>query len=127
TLSVSQWLPTAKWAGSREFDEKFFQMTKTHPSFHAMQAYVALVVAADAMKKNMGSPSAIRDQVRKIDLKMTPFGPIKFDTRGQNAHPVLVTQIQNQQYRVVWPPDAAEAKPIHPAPTWDQRKQKGEL
>ena len=61
------------------------------------------LVAADAMKKNMGSPSAIRDQVRKIDLPMTPFGPIKFDARGQNAHPVLVTQIQNQQYKVVWP------------------------
>ena len=127
TLSVSQWLPTAKWAGSKEFDEKFFQLTKTHPSFHALEAYVALVVAADAMKKNMSSPSAIRDQVRKIDLKMTPFGPIKFDARGQNAHPTLVTQIQNQQYKVVWPSDAAEAKPIHPAPTWDQRKQKGEL
>jgi branched-chain amino acid transport system substrate-binding protein len=127
TYSVSQWLATAKWAGSREFDDKFFQLTKTRPSFHAMQAYVALVVAADAMKKNMASPSAIRDQIRKTDLKMTPFGPIKFDAKGQNAHPVLVTQIQNQQYKVVWPADAAEAKPIYPTPTWDQRKQKGEL
>ncbi|MBZ5629165.1 MAG: ABC transporter substrate-binding protein, partial [Acidobacteriia bacterium] len=127
TLSVSQWLPTAKWAGSKEFDEKFFQLTKTHPSFHALEAYVALVVAANAMKTNMSSPSAIRDQVRQTDLKVTPFGPIKFDARGQNAHPTLVTQIQNQQYKVVWPPDAAEAKPIIPSPTWDQRKQKGEL
>ena len=84
-------------------------------------------MAADAMKKNMSSPQAIRDQVRKVELKMTPFGPIKFDDKGQNAHPTLVTQIQNQQYKVVWPADAAEAKPIQPAPTWDQRKQKGEL
>ncbi len=127
TYSVAQWLPSAKWAGSKEFDEKYFKLTGTHPSFHALEAYIALMVAADAMKKNMGSPAAIRDQIRKTDLKMTAFGPIKFDAKGQNAHPTLVTQIQNQQYKVVWPADAAEAKPIYPTPTWAQRKSKGEL
>jgi branched-chain amino acid transport system substrate-binding protein len=127
TFSVSQWLPTASWAGSKEFDQKYFEKTKTHPSFHALEAYVALVVAADAMKRNMTSPAAIRDEVRKTDLPSTPFGPIKFDAKGQNAHPTLVTQIQDQQYKVVWPADAAEAKPIYPTPTWAERKQKGEL
>ena len=127
TFSVSQWLPTASWPGSKEFDQKYFEITKTHPSFHALEAYVALMVAAEAMKKNMTSPAAIRDEVRKTDMPSTPFGPIKFDAKGQNAHPTLVTQIQNQQYKVVWPADAAEAKPIYPTPTWAERKQKGEL
>ncbi len=127
TFSVAQWLPSAKWAGSKEFDEKFFQLTKTHPSFHALEAYIALMVAADAMKKNMTSPTAIRDEVRKTDMPTTPFGSIKFDATGQNAHPTLVTQVQNQQYKVVWPPDAAEAKPIYPTPTWSQRRKSGEL
>lgn len=127
TFSVAQWLPSAKWTGSKEFDEKFFQLTKTHPSFHALEAYIALMVATEAMKKNMTSPAAIRDEVRKTDLPTTPFGPIKFDAQGQNAHPTLVTQVQDQKYKVVWPPDAAEAKPIYPTPTWSQRKQSGEL
>jgi len=127
TFSVSQWLPTASWPGSKEFDQKYFETTKTHPSFHALQAYMALMVAAEAMRKNMTSPAAIRDEVRKTDMPSTPFGPIKFDAKGQNAHPTLVTQIQNQQYKVVWPADAAEAKPIYPTPTWAERKQKGEL
>ncbi|MGB9104296.1 MAG: ABC transporter substrate-binding protein [Terriglobales bacterium] len=127
TFSVAQWLPSAKWEGSKEFDEKFFQLTKTHPSFHALEAYIALMVAADAMKKNMTSPTAIRDEVRKTDMPTTPFGSIKFDATGQNAHPTLVTQVQNQQYKVVWPPDAAEAKPIYPTPTWSQRRKSGEL
>jgi branched-chain amino acid transport system substrate-binding protein len=127
TFSVAQWLPSAKWAGSKEFDQKFFELTKTHPSFHALEAYIALVVAAEAMKKNMTSPTAIRDEVRKTDLSTTPFGPIKFDAKGQNAHPTLVTQVQDQKYKVVWPLDAAEAKPIYPTPTWSQRKKSGEL
>ncbi|MBZ5510913.1 MAG: ABC transporter substrate-binding protein [Acidobacteriia bacterium] len=127
TFSVAQWLPSAKWAGSKEFDEKFFQLTKTHPSFHALEAYIALMVAAEAMKKNMTSPAAIRDEVRKTDMPTTPFGSIKFDATGQNAHPTLVTQVQDQKYKVVWPLDAAEAKPIYPTPTWSQRKKSGEL
>ncbi len=127
TFSVSQWLPTASWAGSKEFDQKYFQLTKTHPSFHALEAYVALYVAVDAMKRNMSSPTAIRDEIRKTDLPMTPFGPIKFDARGQNPHPTLVTQVQNQQYKVVWPANAAEAKPIYPTPTWSARRKAGEL
>jgi branched-chain amino acid transport system substrate-binding protein len=102
-------------------------LTKTHPSFHALEAYVALNVAVEAMKKNMSSPAAIRDEIRKTNLPMTPFGPIHFDARGQNPHPTLVTQIQNQQYKVVWPADAAEAKPIYPSPTWSQRRKAGEL
>lgn len=127
TFSVSQWLPTASWPGSKEFDQKYFQATKMHPSFHALEAYVALNVAVEAMKKNMSSPAAIRDEIRKTNLPMTPFGPIKFDAKGQNPHPTLVTQIQNQQYKVVWPADAAEAKPIYPTPTWSQRRKAGEL
>ena len=127
TYSTAQWLPSAKWAGSKEFDEKFFQNTKTHPAFHAMQAYATLLVAADALKRAQSqTPAAIRDALRTTDLPQTPFGPIKFDARGQNPHPVLITQVQNQQYKVVWPPDAAETKPV-PTPTWPQRKAKGEL
>ncbi len=127
TFSVAQWLPSAKWAGSKEFDEKYFKLTNTHPSFHALEAYMALQVAVEAMKKNMSSPMAIRDEIRKTDMPNTPFGPIKFDAVGQNAHPTLVTQVQNQQYKVVWPADAAEAKPIYPTPTWSQRRKSGEL
>jgi branched-chain amino acid transport system substrate-binding protein len=127
TFSVAQWLPSASWAGSQEFDQKYFQLTKTHPSFHALEAYMALKVAAEAMGKNMSSPAAIRDEIRKTDMPTTPFGPIKFDAKGQNPHPTLVTQVQNQQYKVVWPADAAETQPIFPTPTWSQRKQKGEL
>ena len=36
TLSVSQWLPTSRWKGSKEFDEAFLRLTGTHPAYHAM-------------------------------------------------------------------------------------------
>jgi len=123
TLSVSQWLPSAKWSGSKEFDEKYTKLTGGHPAYHAMEAYAALLVAAEALKKTGpdAAPTAIRDAIHNIDIPETPFGPIKFDARGQNAHPLLVTQIQGGQYKVVWPLEAAQAKPIIPAPEWSKR------
>jgi branched-chain amino acid transport system substrate-binding protein len=122
TFSVSQWLPSVQWTGSKEFDEAFFRLTGTHPAYHAMQAYAALVAAASAIGQAASpEPSAIRDAIRALDLPDTPFGPIKFDERGQNEHPVLITQILDGQFKVVYPPEAAEAAPVLPTPSWNDR------
>jgi branched-chain amino acid transport system substrate-binding protein len=120
TFSVSQWLPT-KWPGAKEFDEKFYRLAGTHPAYHAAEAYAGLLIAADAINRSRAeSATAIRDAIRATDMPQTMFGPIKFDAHGQNAHPLLVTQVQDQQYRVVWPPDAAETTPILSAPARSQ-------
>ena len=123
TFSVSQWLPSAKWSGSQEFDQKYFKLAGSHPAYHAMEAYAVLLVAAAAINNaKSDQPQAIRDAVKQVDLPDTPFGPVKFDAHGQNQHPVLITQVQGGQYKVVWPADAAESKPIIPAPEWSKRK-----
>jgi branched-chain amino acid transport system substrate-binding protein len=80
-----------------------------------------LIVAAQAINNAKSlDPAKIRDAIKNLDLASTPFGHIKFDN-GQNQHPVLITQVQNGQYRVVFPADAAEAKPTIPAPVWSKR------
>jgi branched-chain amino acid transport system substrate-binding protein len=123
TFSVSQWLPSAKWKGSSEFDQKFFTLAGSHPAYHAMEAYAVLVVAAAAIDSAKSDQApAIRDAIKQVNLAETPFGPVKFDARGQNAHPVLITQVQGGQYKVVWPLDAAESKPIIPTPEWSKRQ-----
>jgi len=123
TFSVSQWLPSAKWKGSAEFDDKYFKLAGSHPAYHAMEAYAVLVVAAAAIgNAKSDEPQAIRDALRQVNLPETPFGPVKFDARGQNQHPVLITQVQSGQYKVVWPLDAGETKPIIPAPEWSKRQ-----
>jgi branched-chain amino acid transport system substrate-binding protein len=121
TFSVSQWLPEAKWAGSKEFDAEFFKRFGSHPAYHAIQAYTALKVAAAAINNAKSlEPAKIRDAIKNINLPATSFGSIKFDN-GQNQHPVLITQIQGGQYHVVFPADAADAKPVIPAPAWSKR------
>jgi branched-chain amino acid transport system substrate-binding protein len=123
TFSVSQWLPSAKWKGSAEFDQKYFALAGSHPAYHAMEAYAVLIAAAAAIDNaKSNQPQAIRDAIMQLNLAETPFGTVKFDARGQNLHPVLVTQVQGGKYIVVWPPDAAENKPIIPTPEWSKRK-----
>jgi len=81
-----------------------------------------MLVAVQAINNAKSLDSAkIRDAIKNINLPATSFGAIKFDVNGQNQHPVLITQIQGGQYRVVFPADAAVAKPVIPAPAWSTR------
>jgi branched-chain amino acid transport system substrate-binding protein len=122
TFTVMQWLPEARWAGSKEFDAEYFRCYNGHPTHHPMSAYATLQVAAHAINdaKSLNS-TMIRDAIRNINLTMTPFGPIKFDASGQNRHPLMITQVQSGQFRIVYPRNAAESKPVIPAPQWSKR------
>jgi branched-chain amino acid transport system substrate-binding protein len=122
TFSVSQWLPDAPWPGSKEFDAEYFKRTNTHPQYHAMQAYEALLAVAQAMNNAKSlEPAKVRDAIKNLDLKTSAFGPVKFDANGQNHHVVLITQIQSGKYVVVYPSNVATAKPVIPAPLWTKR------
>ncbi|HJX82927.1 MAG TPA: ABC transporter substrate-binding protein, partial [Candidatus Angelobacter sp.] len=122
TFSVSQWLPEAQWPGSKEFDAEYFKRYKSHPAYHAMQAYASLLVAVQAIRDAKSMDAAkIRDAIKKLNMSMTPFGPVKFDANGQNQHPVLITQVLGGQYKVVYPKNVADAKPVIPAPVWSKR------
>jgi branched-chain amino acid transport system substrate-binding protein len=121
TFSVSQWLPEAKWPGSKEFDAEYAKRYGSHPAYHAIQAYESLHAAAQAMNNaNSMDGEKIRDAIKNLNMPSTSFGPVKFEN-GQNQHPVLITQVQAGKYHVVYPQDAADSKPIIPAPAWKQR------
>ena len=122
TFSVSQWLPIARWAGSREFDAEYFKRYNGHPTHHAMFAYATLQTAAHAITDARSlDPARIRDAIKNLNLAMTPFGPLKFDASGQNRHAVMITQVLGGQYRVVYPPEIADSKPVVPTPEWSKR------
>jgi branched-chain amino acid transport system substrate-binding protein len=120
TVAASQWVPQVTWPGATAFDEKFVAKYGSHPAYHAVQAYVALKVAAAAIKQaNSQRPVAIRDALKSIRLE-SAFGPIHFGDDGQNRHPVIVTQIQRGKQVVVWPKEVA-AGPVLETPPWSAR------
>ena len=122
TFSVTQWMPESKWPGSAQFTEKFKAKYGSTPAYHAVQAYTALKVMVDAVKRaGKWDPTAIRDALKTTNMPETTFGPVKFDAQGQNLHPVLVTQIQKGKYILVYPKSEAIGDPVIPTPKWSER------
>lgn len=121
TISVTQWTPDAQWSGVADFARRFEEKYGYPPQYHSAEAYTALLLAADALRR-AGTPSrlALRDALRATNLT-TIFGDIRFDERGQNHHPMLVTQIIDGQFVTVYPPEVAAQSPVYPVPGWSQR------
>jgi len=121
TISVTQWTPDAQWPGVADFTRQFQQKHGYPPQYHSAEAYTALHVAADALRRaGVPARTAVRGALGSTDLT-TIFGNIRFDHQGQNDHPMLVTQIIDGQFITVYPPEVAARSPVYPAPSWNQR------
>jgi branched-chain amino acid transport system substrate-binding protein len=123
TISVTQWTPDARWPGSSQWAARFRDRFNYEPSYHSVQAYISLKVAADAIAR-AGSPNRprVRDAIRATRMDSI-FGPISFDERGQNNHPVAITQVLGGRFVTVWPEEIAAHRPILPTPPWSARSQ----
>ena len=120
TFSTQQWMRESKWPGSQSFAERVKKRWGSDPSYHAVQAYVSLLIVADAVNRaGKWEPQPIRDAIAKTEM-MSVFGPIRF-VNQQNQHPILITQVQNGAFVIVAPEDQATAKWILPTPPWSAR------
>lgn len=125
TFSATLWTTDVAWKGAKEFTEEFQKRFGVEPAYHSAEAHAALYLVKDVLER-AGSldREAVRNALAATDLgpDATIFGPMKFNEKGQNAHPMLVTQVQNGNYVTVWPSEFAAAPPIVPTPTWSERK-----
>ena len=90
-----------------------------------IEAFTSVLVVADAFNRaKTTDPEAVVQALRTTDLK-TPTLPgdgVKFNEKGQNIKIIShISQIQNGQYRVVWPTEMAAAEMIWPFKPWDKR------
>ena len=121
TISVTQWTPDAKWTGSREWADKFRTRFNYAPNYHSVQAYMSLMILADAIERAGSTDrTAVRDAIRTSKLDSI-FGPIHFNEVGQNEHQVAITQVLNGNFVTIWPPAAAIRPPVLPTPPWRSR------
>jgi branched-chain amino acid transport system permease protein len=121
TISVTQWTPDAKWTGSREWADKFRVRFNYEPSYHSVQAYMSLMILADAIERAGSTErTAVRDAIKTSKLDSI-FGPIHFNEAGQNEHQVAITQVLNGKFTTIWPSSAAIRPPMLPTPPWRAR------
>lgn len=127
TLCGAQWAPSLSYSdalfGKASDYAALYQKTYGEPApYQAAESSAAVQVYADAFER-AGSldPKAVRDALAATDMQ-TFYGPIKFDETGKNAgKPMVLFQVQDGKYVVVWPEKWAEAKLRAPAPGWDER------
>ena len=114
------WSPSVPYPGAGSFYERFFSKYGSSPDYHCAQAYAAMYVIADALKRAKSlAPNNVRNALAETDM-MTVFGPVKFISYGkktqQNRLPTYLAQWINGRLEIVWPREVATARYIHPAP-----------
>ncbi|MET1101669.1 MAG: amino acid ABC transporter substrate-binding protein [Pyrodictiaceae archaeon] len=111
-----------EWYGptNEEYVKAFKKECGMDPDYHAAEASAAILFLVKAIEK---AGTLDNDKVREAanTLKiMTFFGPLWIDpkTGKQVGHPVVLIQWQNGKKEIIWPPEAATAKPVYPIPNW---------
>ncbi len=112
-LTATLWTPSLKYPGTKEYYDQYTEKYAASPDYHGAEAYSALMVAADALKRaDSFSPESIRAALDNTDM-MTPFDQVKFTSyenfERQNRLPTQVLQIINGKFECVWPQELATA------------------
>ena len=120
-LTATLWTHQLQYPGTKEYYDQYLKKYSIPPDYHGAEAYSALLVAADVLKRAESfSPESIRAALDNTEI-VTPFGPVKFKSYGkfqrQNSLPTQVLQIINGKFECVWPEDLATAAFIAP-PAW---------
>lgn len=137
-LVTLDWSNEATWQAAdgtttRDFINAFQSRYGVAPGDRSVNAYVNVMLAAQALELAAQSEpldwdniadvrTRLRDALGELDLPETLFGPIKFDSTGQNYHPPLIAQVRDGQLVIVAPAEQQTGQVVFPMPSWDQRQ-----
>lgn len=124
-FSPALWSPHLPYPGAKDYYDKFVERFNSTPGYHGAEAYAAMHVIADALRRARSlTPKDVRDALSKTDI-MTVFGPVKFISYGKKAQQNLLTTLLVQRIgrrlEVVWPEAIATKRYVCPVPKWNER------
>jgi branched-chain amino acid transport system substrate-binding protein len=117
-VTATLWSEYVPFPGAKQYFRQYTEQYDRAPDYHGAEAYSALLVAADALKRTSSfSAKDIRRALNKTYLR-TPFGPVKFytynDFERQNSFNTQVLQIVNGKFELIWPPELASSPFVLP-------------
>ncbi len=106
-LTATLWHPKSEYPGAKTYYEQYIERYSVPPDYHGAEAYSALLVVADVLKRaDSFSPESIRKALDATDFQ-SPFGPVKFVSYGkfdrQNQLPTQVLQVNEGKFECIWP------------------------
>jgi branched-chain amino acid transport system substrate-binding protein len=110
-VTATLWIHELNYPGTKYYYEQYVQKHGIAPDYHGAEAYSALLVAADALKRATSfDPGSIRSALDQTNM-ISPFGPVKFSNYGkferQNSLPTQVLQVIDGKFECVWPQNLA--------------------
>jgi branched-chain amino acid transport system substrate-binding protein len=123
--SATLWTPSVPYPGAQEYYDKFVKKYNTATEYHGAEAYSAMYVIADALKRTKSMDrDDIRDALAETNMS-TAFGPVKFISYGkktnQNKLPTFLVQWIDGKLETVWPKEVATKGYVYPTPKWSKR------
>jgi branched-chain amino acid transport system substrate-binding protein len=124
-FSADLWVPTLPYPGAMDYFNKYKKQFGKETEYHGAEAYAAMQVIADVLKRAKSfSSEDIRQALAATDL-MTVFGKVKFASYGkmtnQNKVPTYLVQWIKGKLECVWPKEVATAPYQFPHKTWKSR------
>ncbi len=124
-FSTSPWVPTVPGTGAEEYFKEFVQANRVPPTYQGAQAFAAIQVLSDALKRAGGTaPAALRNALAGTDT-MTVFGRVKFESFNgmsrQNRPQSHLVQWVDGTMQVVWPVTTDKPRYVYPVPPWKER------
>lgn len=124
--SATLWTESVPYPGAKEYFDKFMKKYGSTTEYHGAQAYAAMYVIADALKRASAiKPDAVRTALAATDLQ-TVYGKIKFvsyDKKTQQSKlPTFLVQWIDGKLETVWPKEVSTKSYVYPTPAWDKRK-----
>lgn len=106
----------------KAFYQQFNEQFKRVPGYIDVYGYVAGKVLLDAIGRAEAAggvtPASVTAELRKTDAE-TLLGRVKFDQTGFNPEfTQRIGQVQGDRIEIVWPANAATAKPLYPKTPW---------
>lgn len=113
-VSAVSWSPDVKYEGTPDLYKRLKEKAKEEPSFYEAEGYLALTVAADALRRAESTDrEKVRDALEKTDLK-SPVTDVVFKSydgfKGQNPIKSVIIQIQDGKHVTVFPENLASQK-----------------
>jgi branched-chain amino acid transport system substrate-binding protein len=124
-FSADLWVPTLPYPGAMDYYQNYKKRYGKNTEYHGAEAYAALYVIADVLKRAKSfSSEDIRQALTATDM-MTVFGKVKFISydkkTNQNKLPTYLVQWIKGKLECVWPKEYATAKYVYPHKPWKER------